>query len=187
METRGVAKMALSALVIGALGAISFYSPTDATIPAKQMEELIFEPVVTPIHPDSAAELPLQRTNPQASATPKPLSSPTPRPKPTAKKLPAARVPATKTTSRSVKGVATWYCEPGVSICTYGYPASGAYGAAGPDLRAAIGNWRGRTVYVNDVPVKLIDFCSCGGDHVIDVYHATWLTIPHPDSVTVSW
>lgn len=86
-----------------------------------------------------------------------------------------------------VSGVATWYCEPGVSPCTSGYPWSGAYGAAGPALRAALGNWRGRTVHVNGVAVTLIDFCQCGGNHVIDVYHATWLTIPHPDSVTIRW
>jgi hypothetical protein len=86
-----------------------------------------------------------------------------------------------------VIGVATWYCESGVSVCTRGFPASGAYGAAGPALRAALGNWRGRTVYVNGVPVKLIDWCACSGAHVVDVYHSTWLRIPHPNSVTITW
>lgn len=83
--------------------------------------------------------------------------------------------------------MATWYCEPGVSVCTNGFRWDGAYGAAGPELRAALGDWRGRTVYVNGVPVKLIDWCACGGGHVIDVYHATWVTIPNQSSVTIRW
>ncbi|MGV0985047.1 MAG: hypothetical protein ACOYB2_10860 [Limnohabitans sp.] len=86
--------------------------------------------------------------------------------------------------------MATWYCWPGgnpPSRCTHGFPSGGAYGAAGPELRAALGNWRGKTVYVNGVPVKLIDFCGCGGNHVIDVYHATWVKIPHPSRVTIRW
>jgi hypothetical protein len=85
-------------------------------------------------------------------------------------------------------GVATYYCWPaGGSRCTHGFPASGAYGAAGPELRAALGHWRGKTVYVNGVRVKLIDWCFCGGNHVIDVYHSTWVKIPHQSHVTIRW
>lgn len=40
---------------------------------------------------------------------------------------------------------------------------------------------------LNGVPVRLIDWCACGGDHVIDVYHATWVKIPHPNAVVVRW
>jgi hypothetical protein len=84
--------------------------------------------------------------------------------------------------------MATYYCWPaGGSICTRGYPASGAYGAAGPELRAALGHWRGRTVYVNGVSVTLIDWCACGGNHVIDVYHSTWVRIPNQSHATITW
>jgi hypothetical protein len=93
---------------------------------------------------------------------------------------------------KSVKGEATWYCNVGPdaqqSRCTHGYEASGAYAAAGPELRKALGpDYKGTHVWVNGVEVILVDFCACGGDHVIDVYHDTWVTIPHPDRVTVTW
>jgi hypothetical protein len=111
-------------------------------------------------------------------------------PSPSARTRPVATVkppaPHPKPGALLTSGVATWYCRPGVSRCTRGYPASGAYGAAGPELRAALGNWRGRTVHVNGVAVKLIDFCACGGNHVIDVYYGTWVTIPHPSRVRVT-
>jgi len=88
----------------------------------------------------------------------------------------------------TVRGTATWYCWPAYpSRCTAGYPSNGAYAAAGPELRRALGHWRGRSVYVNGVRVTLIDWCACGGDHVIDVYHATWLRIPHPSSAVITW
>ncbi len=58
-----------------------------------------------------------------------------------------------------------------MSICTSGYPG-GMYAAAGPELR--VGNWRGRVVRVcgngRCVNVKLIDWCACGGSHIIDLY-----------------
>ena len=123
---------------------------------------------------------------PRATIEPRPTASPTPdptrRPRPT-QPLPTAAPRAI----HSITGVATWYCQPGRSICTRGFPASGAYGAAGPALRAALGNWRGRTVHVNGVAVTLIDWCGCPGNHVIDVYHATWLKIPNPSNVEVRW
>jgi len=123
--------------------------------------------------------------------TPTPTASPEPTPKPTVKpktKVRAVVKPTIRSRSKVV-GVATWYCWPSYpSVCTRGFPSGGAYGAAGPELRSALGpNWRGKTVYVNGVRVKLIDFCACGGNHVIDVYHATWVKIPHPSSVTIRW
>jgi hypothetical protein len=46
------------------------------------------------------------------------------------------------------------------------------YAAAGAELR--VGNWRGRVVSVcgngRCVSVKLIDWCACGGSHIIDLY-----------------
>jgi hypothetical protein len=91
-----------------------------------------------------------------------------------------------------VKGVATWYCLPGVSMCTSGY-RGGLYAAAGSELR--IGNWRGRIVKVcgngNCVVVKLIDWCACGGSRIIDLYHDAFSRLASPSSggigVTVSW
>lgn len=77
-------------------------------------------------------------------------------------------------TAASLRGIATWYCLPGRSPCTAGYPATGAYAAAGPALRAALGDWRGRTVTVSadgrSVEVALVDFCRCDGGGLIDLY-----------------
>jgi rare lipoprotein A (peptidoglycan hydrolase) len=74
-------------------------------------------------------------------------------------------------TGHSATGAATWYCKTGVSACHHSYPG-GLYAAAGPELR--VGNWRGRRVRVcgngNCVNVTLIDWCACGGNHIIDLY-----------------
>lgn len=110
----------------------------------------------------------------------------------TAARIPkvAARIHTQRTARKShgVEGAATWYCWPSYpSRCTHGFPSGGAYAAAGPKLRAALGNWRGRSVWVNGVRLTLADWCACGGDHVIDVYHFTWLKIPHPDHVIITW
>jgi rare lipoprotein A (peptidoglycan hydrolase) len=91
-----------------------------------------------------------------------------------------------------VKGVATWYCLPGVSACTSGY-RGGLYAAAGSELR--IGNWRGRMVKVcgngNCVVVKLIDWCACGGSRIIDLYYDAFSRLASPSvggiGVTVTW
>ena len=92
-----------------------------------------------------------------------------------------------------VKGVATWYCLPGVSSCTSGYSSGGLYAAAGSELR--VGNWRGRHVKVcgngNCIVVKLIDWCACGGSRIIDLYHGAFSRLASPSSggigVTVTW
>jgi hypothetical protein len=94
--------------------------------------------------------------------------------------------------SRRVKGIATWFCLPGVSACTSGH-RGGLYAAAGSELR--IGNWRGRMVKVcgngNCVVVKLIDWCACGGSRIIDLYHDAFSRLASPSSggigVTVTW
>lgn len=81
-------------------------------------------------------------------------------------------MPAGRTTRLS--GSASWYCLPGRSACTTGYPSPGAYAAAGPEIRAALGNWRGRTVIVStgrvSVRVRLIDFCACPDGRLLDLY-----------------
>lgn len=126
--------------------------------------QLVLEPVV---------ERPVVTQPPVPTAQPKVITTP---------------YKAPLRSGRFVVGVATYYCWPaGGSRCTHGYPASGAYGAAGPALRAALGNWRGKTVYVNGVAVRLIDWCGCGGDHVIDVYHSTWVKIPNQSHVVIRW
>lgn len=79
--------------------------------------------------------------------------------------------PAWRSTGHSATGTATWYCKAGISVCHHDYPG-GMYAAAGPELR--VGDWRGRVVHVcgngRCVNVRLIDWCACGGDHIIDLY-----------------
>lgn len=79
--------------------------------------------------------------------------------------------------------IASWYCLPGPSPCSVGYPATGHYAAAGPALR--VGVWRGRWVTVcspdcshlrGAVLVQLVDSCACPG-RLIDLYASafSWL------------
>lgn len=122
-----------------------------------------------------------------------PVSSPIPSPSRTLRPSTRPTVRPKIVTTRSLKGEATWYCAAGISRCTHGYPdrtckgCFDAYGAAGPRLRAALGNWRGRSVRVNGVPVKLIDFCLCTGgpNRLIDLYFDVWkITGSH---ITIRW
>jgi hypothetical protein len=91
-----------------------------------------------------------------------------------------------------VLGRATWFCRPGYSSCTSGYPG-GLYAAAGSELR--IGRWRGRHVNVCSgsrcVVVQLIDWCACGGSRVIDLYSDAFRQIGSLSqgtlAVTVRW
>ena len=60
-----------------------------------------------------------------------------------------------------------------------GYPASGAYAAAGPEIRRLLGpGWRGRYVTVTtgraSVTVRLIDTCQCYGSRLVDLYSSVW-------------
>ena len=90
---------------------------------------------------------------------------------------PSAVVPVRRTAT--IVGKATWYCLPGRSRCTRGYPAGGMYAAAGPSLR--VGNWRGRTVIVTaggqSVAVRLIDTCLCRDGRVVDLYAAAFIRL----------
>jgi len=97
---------------------------------------------------------------------------------------------------RSISGQASWYCRAGVSACRYAYPDGpgfDAYAAAGPKLRAALGDWRGRVVTVNGIRVKLIDWCQCSkgkpGEKIIDLYFdvARALGITGVGPVTIRW
>lgn len=123
---------------------------------------------------------------------PKPVPDPRPRqqrePRPRSAPLDPPRHAPRTSPGDVVRGVATWYCWPSYpSRCTVGFSSGGAYAAAGPELRRALGHWRGRFVFVNGVRVQLIDWCACGGNHVIDVYHSTWVRIPNQSHVKITW
>ena len=91
-----------------------------------------------------------------------------------------------------LRGAASWYCRAGSSPCHYQYPDSGgfdAYAAAGPRLRDALGNWRGRIISVDGVRVKLVDWCQCykgqSNEKLIDVYYDVYKRVG--SSVTIRW
>jgi rare lipoprotein A (peptidoglycan hydrolase) len=106
-----------------------------------------------------------------------------------AKMLP---MPKASSTGKRASGSATWYCKTGVSACHSNYPG-GYYAAAGPALR--VGDWRGRVVRVcgsgSCVNVRLIDWCACGGSHIIDLYSDAFQRLAPLNAgalrVTVSW
>lgn len=76
-------------------------------------------------------------------------------------------------------GIASWYCEPGRSACTAGYPAGCLCAAASTPLRAALGaGWRGARIRVSlgtaAVTVALVDTCGCPGGRLVDLYAAAF-------------
>jgi hypothetical protein len=101
-----------------------------------------------------------------------------------------------------VSGSATFYCNSDrsrtvLSKCHHSYPdrpgVADMYAAAGPAIRAALGDWRGQYVTVSraghgSVTVRLVDWCACGSA-VIDLYaDAMWkLGGSGRIRVTVSW
>lgn len=103
-----------------------------------------------------------------------------------------APMPRASSTGKGARGSATWYCKTGVSACHHAYPG-GYYAAAGPELR--VGNWRGRVVRVcgsgSCVNVRLVDWCACGGSHIIDLYSDAFQRLAPLSSgavqVTVRW
>jgi len=71
--------------------------------------------------------------------------------------------------AHAVRGMASWYCLRGISICPYSH-SSGMYAAAGPALR--VGDWRGRVIQVctsRCINVTLVDWCACP-NRVIDLF-----------------
>jgi len=139
--------------------------------------------------------------DPPVPALPRPASPavalPTP-PPPTRSPRPSSK-PRTATprppssTGHSASGTPTYYCRAGVSRCTRGYPdragVADYYAAAGPSLR--VGKWRGRivTVHANGrtLRVKLVDFCSCGGNHFLDLYWDAFKALGRPSHAKVTW
>lgn len=76
--------------------------------------------------------------------------------------------------SRYVKGVASWYCKAGVSVCHFAYPPGSMVAAACGKLRAAMGpGWRHTRVIVKSatavVVVELVDWCG-STTKLIDLY-----------------
>lgn len=87
--------------------------------------------------------------------------------------------------SHRLAGIASWYCLPGRSACTVGYSANDCrtpvwhcYAAAGPALRAVLGNWQDREILVSfgdeSVLVRIVDICTCPGGRLIDLYASTF-------------
>jgi hypothetical protein len=92
----------------------------------------------------------------------------------------------------SLRGAASWYCRSGVSVCHNQYPDTNgfdAYAAAGPRLRDALGNWRGKVVSVDGIRVKLVDWCQCykgqSNEKLIDLYYDVYKRVG--GSVTIRW
>lgn len=136
-------------------------------------------PVPTPTVP---VALPLPpRVNPAPSA-PAPSLAPTPVPTPSLAPMPtAAPVPLPRSNVSTARGVMSWYCVAGRSACTAGYRASDLVAAAGPYLRQALGSgWRGSTVEVQGVHVRLVDVCECYGTRLLDGTGAVWQALGLP-------
>ena len=132
---------------------------------------------------------PLAPTTPAERAQPK---LPTSKPVVVVPAPPAPKAPAAPKTTHTLKGYASYYCRAGSSPCTSGYPDGGgvqAYAAAGPKLRAALGDWRGRVVSVDGIRVKLIDWCQCykgeSNEKLLDLYYDVFSRTGSP--VTIRW
>lgn len=71
------------------------------------------------------------------------------------------------------------------------------YAAAGPALRIAMCGrqdsncWRGKTVLVNGLRVRLVDWCQCHwkkpGEKVIDLFLDAWIRTRARHGVVISW
>ena len=137
---------------------------------------------VRPVEAPHAYETPVPAPTPtpEPSTVPRPPARPEVTTGPVAvRKAPERAHTASRNHGRSISGEATWYCnaDPSrgpISACMAIHPDTrgfDAYAAAGPRLRAALGpHWRGRVVSVNGVPVRLADWCACGGGRLIDLY-----------------
>lgn len=122
-----------------------------------------------------------------------PLSVPTDRPQvaPKAKaKVIDKSKPKTATSSHVVKGVASWYCLPGRSRCTYTH-SGGMYAAIRKDLL----HLRGKRINVcagkDCIVVTVID-CNCGSNaNLIDLYSDAFRKLAPLSQgtvkVTISW
>lgn len=184
---RGTLGKGLAGLATAGLGMVFLMAdPTGARAPeaARVIPAEAFRPViVAPVIRD-----PMFRTAPPsrplvAVATPEVIVE-TLKPVVAPKASPGTKAEPPSTLAHQIQGLASWYCRAGRSICHYKYPDGprfDAYAAAGPGLRAAICGsarsdcWRGRTITVDGIRVKLIDWCQCykGEPHekLLDLYY----------------
>ncbi len=131
--TRRAAVAVLLAFALGlALGSrATATTPRPAPAPVTGWGPVVVDPGLA----EAPRTSPVASPSPVVAATgvvPQPTNGPTPNVSP-------ARL----------SGIASWYrYVPGQA-------------AAGPRLRALLGNWRGRTVTVNGIPVRLTDWCQC--------------------------
>jgi len=142
----------------------------------------LFSPVVIPSIVDAF---------PTYAPAPRPVPN-VPKPTPKIKEKPQP----TKTPvilNHTLYGVASWYCLPGVSVCTYTHPSGGYYAAIRRDLLEL----RGKRVLVcvqgtdRCVRVTLID-CNCGVNaNLIDLYYDAFNAISDPSlgriKVVLKW
>jgi hypothetical protein len=105
-----------------------------------------------------------------------PRLSPEVSPKTELKPIPSSVIKkqvSSKRPAKVIRGLASWYCKAGVSICHYAYPPGSMVAAACVGLRAAMGSWRGKTVTVTagskQVSVKLVDWCG-SKSKILDLY-----------------
>lgn len=122
-----------------------------------------------------------QPATPKATQRPKAIAV-TKKIKPATQRV--AAKPKAPRLAHSARGLASWYCKSGRSICMAAHPDTrgfDAYAAAGPALRRAMCGssksncWRNRIVSVNGIRVKLADWCKCtggsvGNEKLIDLY-----------------
>ena len=160
-------------------------APAPAATPALASDTALADPGTAPTATRAPRAQPAADLEVVVKATPRPKSS-------------SPRVYSSAGTTRSLRGLASWYCNNDgsrgvISACHYQYPdtsAYNAYAAAGPRLRAALGpNWRGKTVLVDGLRVKLVDWCQCyqGQSHekIIDLYLDVFRRTG--SSVTIRW
>ncbi len=177
--TAVAAGVLVGGLILGALSPASASRPAQDSRPAVSLRQdddgrpgalavaglpgLAGAPTGARMAADATASARVRLPAPAPGAPP----SPTTGTRAASSEAPRSRIP--------LRGSASWYCQPGRSPCTAGHPATGAYAAAGPALRAALGDWRGRTVTVSvpgraPVEVRLVDWCRCDGGGLIDLY-----------------
>ena len=147
----------------------------------------------TQIFPSAIYETP-PPVAPIYETTPHPAHTPRPTPQQVPQATTAPPPALIHSSTRSLTGRASWFCLPGRSACTAGH-SGGMYAAAGPKLRAALGNWRGRHIKVNGVPITIIDWCSCArgrsNERLIDLYADAYSAIKPLSTgvmrVTITW
>jgi hypothetical protein len=160
--------------------------PTDGPLAEPETLAPSPEPAVYVEH--GAAPIPTLAPRPQREARVGVTVKPTPKPKPDIAGFSGGSVGG----DGSLRGGASWYCRSGVSVCHNQYPDTNgfdAYAAAGPRLRDALGNWRGKVVSVDGIRVKLVDWCQCykgqSNEKLIDLYYDVYKRVG--GSVTIRW